>query len=44
MDVSRSSGHIHNYPLLSDSFDARKEESGEEILEIRTPEDVTPVQ
>ena len=32
------------YQILADFFDAIKEESGEEILEIRNPEDVIPVE
>ena len=32
------------YQMQADFFDAIKEESGEEILEIRNPEDVIPVE
>ena len=32
------------YQMLTDFFDAIQEKSGEEILEIRNPEDVIPVE
>ena len=48
--MSGLSGHLHNtpdqekYQMLTDFLDAIKEEWGEEILEIRNPEDGIPVE